>query len=47
MALEEITRSAFYLRFEQGKYYASKQPTINSVLPAFVWQLAQIRWTAS
>ena len=32
MALEEITRSAFYLRFEQGKYYASKQPTINSVL---------------
>ena len=32
MALEEIVRSAFYLRFEQGKYYASKQPTINSVL---------------
>lgn len=32
MALEEIGRSAFYLRSEEGKYYAGKQPTINSVL---------------
>ncbi len=31
-ALEEIDKSAFYLRYEQGKYYASDEPTINSVL---------------
>ncbi len=31
-ALEAINEDAFYLRFEQGKYYASQQPTINSVL---------------
>jgi hypothetical protein len=31
-ALEEINESAFYLRFEQGKYYASEEPTLNSVL---------------
>lgn len=32
MALEEINESAFYLRYEQGKYFASEEPTINSVL---------------
>ncbi|MGI6647627.1 MAG: ATP-binding protein [Bacillota bacterium] len=32
MALEKISESAFYLRFEQGKYFASEEPTINSVL---------------
>ena len=31
-ALEKISESAFYLRFEQGKYYAGTEPTINSVL---------------
>lgn len=31
-ALEEISRRAFYLRFTDGKYYASDDPTINSVL---------------
>lgn len=31
-ALEEINESAFYLRYEQGKYYASEEPTINSIL---------------
>lgn len=31
-ALEEINESAFYLRYEQGKYFASEEPTINSVL---------------
>lgn len=31
-ALKEITESAFYLRFEGGKYYAATEPTINSVL---------------
>jgi len=31
-ALEAISEDAFYLRLEQGKYYASQQPTINSVL---------------
>jgi len=31
-ALEEIQESAFYLRFDHGKYYASEEPTINSVL---------------
>jgi hypothetical protein len=31
-ALEAINEEAFYLRFEQGKYYASENPTINSVL---------------
>lgn len=31
-ALEAISEEAFYLRCEQGKYYASQQPTINSVL---------------
>jgi len=32
MALEEIGETAFYLRFEQGRYFASEEPTINSVL---------------
>ncbi|NLL17843.1 MAG: ATP-binding protein [Clostridia bacterium] len=32
MALEEINESAFYLRYEQGRYFASDEPTINSVL---------------
>lgn len=40
MALEEINESAFYLRYEQGKYFASNEPTINSVL-------ARIRRTLS
>jgi len=31
-ALQEINESAFYLRYEQGKYFASDEPTINSVL---------------
>ncbi|MFZ5897783.1 MAG: ATP-binding protein [Bacillota bacterium] len=31
-ALEEINKSAFYLRYERGKYFASEEPTINSVL---------------
>jgi len=31
-ALEEIERSAFYLRHDVGKYFASKEPTINSIL---------------
>lgn len=31
-ALKEISESAFYLRCEQGKYFASTEPTINSVL---------------
>ena len=31
-ALEEINESAFYLRYEDGKYYAHLEPTINSVL---------------
>ncbi|KKM12713.1 ATPase AAA [Clostridiales bacterium PH28_bin88] len=31
-AIEEINESAFYLRYEQGKYFASEEPTINSVL---------------
>ena len=31
-ALEEISASAFYLRFDRGKYFASEEPTINSVL---------------
>lgn len=39
-ALEEISESAFYLRYEQGRYYASNEPTINSVL-------ARIRRTLS
>jgi hypothetical protein len=39
-ALEEINESAFYLRFEQGKYFASEKATINSVL-------AKIRKTLS
>lgn len=39
-ALEEIPRSAFYLRCEDGKYFAHKDPTINSVL-------AQIRQNIS
>jgi len=39
-ALEEIGESAFYLRYEQGKYFASEDPTINSIL-------ARIRKTLS
>ena len=31
-ALDEIQESAFYLRFEDGKYYAHLEPTINSIL---------------
>jgi hypothetical protein len=31
-ALEEISESAFYLRCEDGKYFAHLDPTINSVL---------------
>ena len=31
-ALDEINETAFYLRYEQGKYFASSEPTINSVL---------------
>ncbi|MEW5953546.1 MAG: DUF499 domain-containing protein [Bacillota bacterium] len=31
-ALEEINETAFYLRYEQGKYFANEEPTINSVL---------------
>lgn len=31
-ALEEIGESAFYLRYENGKYFAHLDPTINSVL---------------
>lgn len=31
-ALEEIGESAFYLRSEQGKYFASDEPTVNSIL---------------
>jgi len=31
-ALEEINETAFYLRYEQGKYFAGEEPTINSVL---------------
>ncbi|MBX6354180.1 MAG: ATP-binding protein [Thermoflavifilum sp.] len=31
-ALEAIRENAYYLRFEQGKYFASEEPTINSVL---------------
>ena len=31
-ALEAITQNAYYLRYEDGKYYAHLDPTINSVL---------------
>lgn len=31
-ALEEINQSAFYLRYEQGRYFASEEPTINVIL---------------
>jgi len=31
-ALEEIDESAYYLRHEEGKYFASEEPTINNVL---------------
>ena len=31
-ALDEISESAFYLRYEDGKYFAHLEPTINSVL---------------
>lgn len=31
-ALDEISESAFYLRFEDGRYYAHLEPTINSIL---------------
>ena len=31
-ALDEISESAFYLRFEDGKYFAHVEPTINSIL---------------
>ncbi len=39
-ALGEIVKSAFYLRHEQGKYFAGTEPTINSIL-------ARIRRTVS
>jgi hypothetical protein len=32
VALEEISNSAFYLRFNQGRYYASLEPSINIAL---------------
>jgi len=32
IALEEIKKSAFYLRCDEGKYYADKNPTINHIL---------------
>jgi hypothetical protein len=32
MALDAINENAFYLRYEDGKYYAYLEPTINSVL---------------
>ncbi len=32
IALEEIKKSAFYLRCDEGKYYADKSPTINHIL---------------
>ena len=32
IALEEINKSAFYLRCERGKYFASEEPTINNIL---------------
>jgi len=32
IALEEIKNSAFYLRCDEGKYYADKSPTINHIL---------------
>jgi len=32
MALEEIPKSAYYLKYEQGRYFASEVPTLNSVL---------------
>lgn len=32
IALEEINKSAFYLRYEDGKYFAHQDPTLNSVL---------------
>ena len=32
MALEAIGDNAFYLRFDNGKYYAHLEPTINSIL---------------
>lgn len=31
-ALDAITQDAFYLRYEDGKYFAHQDPTINSVL---------------
>ena len=31
-ALDEISESAFYLRYEDGKYFAHVEPTINSIL---------------
>jgi len=31
-ALEKITEKAYYLKFEQGRFFASEDPTINSVL---------------
>lgn len=31
-ALEEVSKSAYYLKHEQGRYFASEAPTLNSVL---------------
>ncbi|WP_206832594.1 ATP-binding protein [Alicyclobacillus fructus] len=41
-ALEAIRENAYYLRYEQGKYFASEEPTINSVL-ARIRQSLQLR----
>jgi len=32
MALEKINDAAFYLKFKQGKYFADKEPTLESIL---------------
>lgn len=32
VALDEIKESAYYLRHDQGRYYASPEPTINNIL---------------
>ncbi|MBQ9721874.1 MAG: AAA family ATPase, partial [Oscillospiraceae bacterium] len=41
-ALDEIAESAFYLRYEDGKYYAHVEPTINSIL-ARIRQTVDVR----
>ncbi|WP_027363592.1 ATP-binding protein [Desulfotruncus alcoholivorax] len=39
-ALDELDKNAFYLRYEQGRYFAGEEPTINAIL-------ARIRKTLS